>query len=116
MAPARTETSERRAARRYPLSVPLDVFFNSESGQTIVRGSTIDVSTSGMYFVVDLEISPGSQVEFGMALPTGLGREVMVRGRCTVVRSEKPEASMPRRVGIAAMIETYHIIQPIPEP
>jgi hypothetical protein len=115
MAPARTETSERRTARRYPFSVPIDVYLNGDSGQRIVHGSTIDVSTSGMYFVVHLELPAGSQVEFQMALPTGSGREVMVRGRCTVVRSEKPEARVPPGVGIAAMIETYHIIKPIPE-
>lgn len=116
MTPARTETSERRTARRYPISVLLDVCLNSGSRQTIMRGSTIDVSTSGMYFVVDLELPAGSQIEFRMALPTGSGKEVMVSGRCTVVRSEKSETTMPYKVGIAAMIETYHIIQPIPEP
>ena len=116
MAPARTETSERRAARRYPISVPLYVSLSGDSSQSIARGLTSDISTSGMYFVVDLELSPGSQIEFRMALPTGSGGEVMVRGRCTVVRTENPEATMPPGLGIAAMIERYHIIQPITEP
>ena len=106
--------TERRLARRYDLCLPVLVRLPTASQSH--GGTTRDISTRGVYFTLDERLSPGSQFDFTLTLPSELtgDAEVFVCAHGKVVRVEaQPEASR-RTIGIAAVIEKYDIIRDEP--
>jgi hypothetical protein len=108
---------ERRAARRYRLPVKVEVRcvpIGKES--ELLHARIEDVSTQGLYFTSDRRLAVGTRFYFSLTLPTELTHDsdVVIDAQARVVRVvEKPE-DMVRRVGIAALIERYNIIQAKP--
>jgi c-di-GMP-binding flagellar brake protein YcgR len=104
--------TERRTARRYDLSLPVNVRVpvNRETGQ---RGQTRDISTRGVYFTTQKELTPGAEVDFTLTLPPEItnGSEVLVRAHGRVVRIDKRQDEEFESVGVAAVIERYDIIR-----
>src|ERR1700678_4743654 len=104
---------ERRMARRYDLSlrvtVPLPI--NREPGTH--NGQTRDISTRGVYFMMQKDLAPGTEVDFTLTLPAEItrGAEVFVRAHGRVVRVDKQHDEDPNAVGVAAIIERYDIIR-----
>ncbi len=108
--------TERRTARRYELSLPV-VVRGPQLKQTESRnGKTRDISTRGVYFTIDQDLVPGSELDFTLTLPAEItrGTEVFIRAHGKVVRIEKKREDGTVRLGVAAVIEKYDIIRTEP--
>jgi len=107
--------SERRSARRYDLSLPVQV--RIPQGITgLQRGKTRDVSTRGLYFVIDQDLRDGSELDIMLTLPSEMtnGEEVLVKASGKVVRVEQRIEDGNARQGVAAVIERYDILRSAP--
>ena len=118
MSPAQTQkgNKERRSARRFQLSLPVAVHTVPPQHDEPLGGTTRDISARGLYFTVDRELNPGSELDLGLALPAELthGTEFLVRARCKVVRAEKKREKGIERIGVAAIIQRYDIVRAEP--
>jgi len=105
--------TERRMARRYDLSLPVNIRLpiNREPGSH--SGQTRDISTRGVYFMMQKDLNPGTEVDFTLTLPAEItrGTEVFVRAHGRVVRVDKRVDDNHETIGIAAVIERYDIIR-----
>ncbi len=107
------EMTERRTARRYDLSLPIIIRVPAERLPDSQLGKTRDISTRGLYFVVNQNLESGSHLDITMTLPAEItnGSEVFVRALGKVVRVERRMEDGNARMGIAAVIERYDIIR-----
>jgi c-di-GMP-binding flagellar brake protein YcgR len=105
--------TERRIARRYDLSLPVIIRVPAERTPETQKGKTRDVSTRGVYFVLDQDMEAGSELDITLTLPAEVthGSEVFVRAQGKVVRVEKRSEDGNQRMGVAAVIERYDIIR-----
>lgn len=105
--------SERRTARRYELSLPVVVRGPQQRQVDPRNGKTRDISTRGVYFTIDQDLTPGSELDFTLTLPAEItrGTEVFIRAHGKVVRIEKKQEDGSVRMGVAAVIEKYDIIR-----
>jgi hypothetical protein len=105
--------TERRAARRYDLSLPVIIRTPINKEPATRNGSTRDISTRGVYFTIEDELAPGSEFDITLTLPSEItrGSEVFIRAAGKVVRVDKHPSSDPSRIGVAAIIERYEIIR-----
>jgi PilZ domain len=105
--------TERRTARRYDLSLPVLIRLpiNREPGSH--SGQTRDISTRGVYFILNKDMAPGTELDFTLTLPSEVtrGTEVFVRAHGRVVRVDKRRDEEHESIGIAAVIERYDIIR-----
>ena len=122
MAPKQTISwhRERRSARRYDLSLPITIrsVLLHEAGSLNAR--TRDISSQGIYFTIEREFAPGSELTFKLILPVELTRatEVFVRGSGKVVRVEKKKEDGIEFIGTVVVIEKFDIVRadpPVPE-
>jgi hypothetical protein len=90
-----TRISDRRGGARYTVHVPIHV---SQVGM----GSTVDISATGVAFLIDRMLEPGVAIRFELALDDG-NALLACDGR--VVRVERRE----RNVFTAATIETLDV-------
>jgi len=100
---------DRRASRRYTMSLPITIRANASGGAPERRGETRDVSFRGLYFMTDADCDPGTEIEFILTLPKEITLATDVKIHCFghVVRVEPQEA----RRGVAARIERYEFLQ-----
>ncbi len=105
--------SERRNARRYDLSLPVVVRIPTERMNGNQAGQTRDISTRGLYFVIDQDLEAGSEIDITLTLPAEVthSSEVFVRALGKVVRVERRGDDGELRMGVAAVIERYDIIR-----
>ena len=105
--------AERRTARRYDLSLPIIIRIPTEKMADSQQGKTRDISTRGLYFVVDQNLEAGSELDLTLTLPAEVthGTEVLVRALGKVVRVERRMEDGNTRMGVAAVIERYDIIR-----
>src|SRR5690348_2946378 len=105
--------SERRNARRYDLSLPIIVRIPKERAAENQNGKTRDISTRGLYFVIDQDLQAGSELDITLTLPAEVthSNEVFVRATGKVVRVEPRGEDDELRMGVAAVIERYDIIR-----
>ena len=105
--------TERRIARRYDLSLPVIIRIPTEKEISSRNGKTRDISTRGVYFMIDQDLSAGAEIDITLTLPSEVtrGSEVFVRAMGKVVRVEKKPENDSSRVGVAAVIERYEIIR-----
>jgi hypothetical protein len=105
--------TERRTTRRYDLTLPIIIRIPAERAPDSQQGKTRDISTRGLYFVVDQNMESGSPLDITLTLPTEIthGSEVFVRAHGKVVRVERRMEDGSARMGIAAVIERYDIIR-----
>ncbi len=105
--------TERRTTRRYDLSLPVVIRVPAERAPDSQQGKTRDVSTRGVYFVVDQNMESGSQLDITLTLPAEIthGSEVLIRALGKVVRVERRMEDGNARMGIAAVIERYDIFR-----
>jgi len=105
--------TERRTARRYDLSLPVIIRMSAERVLDSQEGKTRDISTRGLYFVLDQHLEAGSELDITLTLPTEIthGSEVFVRAMGKVVRVEARLEDGNNRMGVAAVIERYDIIR-----
>ena len=105
--------TERRTARRYDLSLPVIIRATAERQDDSQQGKTRDISTRGLYFVIDQDLEAGSELDITLTLPAEITRGTEVRVRVTgkVVRVEQRMEDGAARMGVAAVIERYDIIR-----
>ena len=105
--------TERRTTRRYDLTLPIIIRIPTERELDAQQGKTRDVSTRGLYFVVEQNLEAGSELDITMTLPAEIthGAEVFVRALGKVVRVERRMEDGNTRMGVAAVIERYDIIR-----
>jgi len=109
--------TDRRVARRYELNLPVVVRSAAERKAADSRnGQTRDISTRGVYFLIDQNLEPGSTLDFMLTLPAEItqGTEVFIHAQGKVVRVERRSGEEEERVGVAAVIEKYDIIRAEP--
>lgn len=105
--------TERRTARRYDLSLPVIVRMPNEKPTGGRNARTRDISTRGLYFVIDQNLEAGSELDITLTLPAEItqGTEVFVRASGKVVRVEERPRGDENGLGVAALIERYDIIR-----
>jgi hypothetical protein len=105
--------TERRTARRYDLSLPILIRVPKEHVGDSQNGKTRDISTRGLYFVIDQDLQAGSELDITLTLPGEItrGSEVLVRAMGKVVRVERRKEDDSDRLGVAAIIERYDIVR-----
>lgn len=105
--------TERRNTRRYDLSLPVIIRIPAERVLDTQKGKTRDISTRGLYFVLDQDLEAGSELDITLTLPAEVtrGSEVFVRASGKVVRVERRLEDGNSRMGVAAVIERYDIIR-----
>ena len=105
--------TERRTARRYDLSLPVQVRLPISPELSAHEGQTRDISTRGVYFVLGREIEIGTELDFTLTLPAEItrGSDVFVRVHGKVVRVDKRRDDAHETIGVAAVIERYDIIR-----
>lgn len=105
--------TERRTARRYDLSLPVNIRLPVNREPKSHGGHTRDISTRGVYFMTRRELAPGTEIDFTLTLPTEItrGSEVFVRAHGRIVRVDKRVEEGQEDVGVAAVIERYDIIR-----
>ena len=105
--------SERRTARRYDLSLPVIIRVPVDNEPLTRKGKTRDISTRGLYFIIDQDLSAGAELDITLTLPAEVtrGSEVLVRAMGKVVRVDKKPENGATHMGVAAVIERYEIIR-----
>jgi hypothetical protein len=105
--------SERRVARRYDLSLPVMVRIPAQGFAGTQNGRTRDISTKGLYFVIDQDVRAGSNLDIMLTLPKEMtnGEEVLVKASGKIVRVESRTEDGNERLGVAAVIERYDIMR-----
>ena len=105
--------TERRTARRYDLSLPIIIRVPAERVPDSQPGKTRDISTRGLYFVVNQNLESGSQLDITLTLPGEMthGSEVFIRASGKVVRVERRTEDGDTWMGVAAVIERYDIVR-----
>jgi len=100
-------SKERRAARRYDLSLPIVVRVVPHKRSEPCHGRIRDISARGIYFVTDEEFTPGAELEFTVALPVGItqGTDVCIHVHSRVLRAEERREDDTTHRGVAAVIE-----------
>jgi hypothetical protein len=74
------------------------------------------MSIGGIYFTIDHQLLPSSEFDFTTRIPTELtqGREVRIRARGKVVRTEEKKAEGRKRVSIAPVLKSINWFWPNP--
>ena len=105
--------TERRMARRYDLSLPVSIRMPIHREPGAHNGQTRDISTRGVYFTLQRDLNPGTELDFTLTLPSEVtrGTEVLVRAHGRVIRVDKRRDDDHETIGIAAVIERYDIIR-----
>jgi hypothetical protein len=95
------------------LSLPVIIRVPTERQVDSQEGKTRDISTRGLYFVIDQDLEAGSELDITLTLPAEIthGTEVFVRALGKVVRVERRMEDGTTRMGVAAVIERYDIIR-----
>jgi hypothetical protein len=96
---------ERRATPRYALALPITIRVPHAFPQDC-SGITRDLSTRDVYFTTERAMSPGTVVDFSVALPTEMrgSAEVFVHCVGRILRIDQREG---QKFGIVALIESY---------
>ena len=106
--------TERRMARRYDLSLPVNIRLPINREPRSHSGQTRDISTRGVYFTMENDLTPGTELDFTLTLPAEItrGTEVFVRAHGRVVRVDQAlRHDDQETIGVAAVIERYDIIR-----
>src|SRR5260370_35939198 len=95
--------TERRTARRYDLALPIIIRVPTERAADPQQGKTRDISTRGLYFVVDQDLQAGSELDITLTLPAEMtqGTEVFVCALGKLIRVEQGWESGDKSMGVA---------------
>jgi hypothetical protein len=75
--------TERRTTRRYDLTLPISIRAATERVIDRQIGRTRDISTRGLFFVIDQDMEAGSELDITLTLPAEItnGNDVFVRAQ-----------------------------------
>ena len=103
---------DRRNARRYDLSFPVMVGIAKEAASR--TGKTRDISTHGVYFTINSDLSTGAELNLKMTLPAEVttgDTEVFIRATGKVVRVDNLSGHSDQKVGVAAVFDMHEIVR-----
>jgi len=105
--------ANRRTARRYELSLPVIVRGPMDKEAASLTGRTRDISSQGVYFSIDNNLSAGTRLDLTMVLPAEAtcGAEVFIRATGRIIRVDVRSGNGDQKVGVAAILERYEIIR-----
>jgi len=107
------KVSDKRRARRFPMTLPVAVRLEEIEGleKTV---QTHNVSSSGVYFEFAAAIDIGTPLEFILTLPEQITKGSAVRIKCVgkVVRVDQ-NRSDSGSLGVAATIERYEFLREV---
>jgi hypothetical protein len=97
---------DKRAARRFPLRVPVTVDHENATLAAQIR----DVSARGISFYLDSAVTQGSPIGFTLTLPPEITLTESIRVQCKgrVVRVE--DGRDDGKLAVAAVIEDYEFL------
>jgi PilZ domain len=97
---------EKRAARRFPLRVPVTVDHDNATHAAQIR----DVSARGICFYLESVVTQGSPIGFTLTLPPEITLTESIRVQCKgrVVRVENGRED--GKLAVAAVIEEYEFL------
>ena len=97
---------EKRAARRFPLRVPVTVDHDNATHPSQIR----DVSARGICFYLESQVTDGSPIGFTLTLPPEITLTESIRVQCKgrVVRVENGRED--GKLAVAAVIEEYEFL------
>lgn len=109
--------SENRTGRRFSMSLPIE--FELDDRVKKQKGTTRDLSASGVYITAAAPFRVGSTVKFNINVPgelMGAKKNVSIECRGRVVRVDKPGRAAARRTskppdGVACVIDTYKFVR-----
>ena len=101
--------SEKRAARRFALRIPVSVDHGENPAQSEVA-QIRDVSARGICFYLDSALAQGAPIGFTLTLPPEITLTESIRVQCKghVVRVE--DARDDGKLAVAAVIEEYEFL------
>jgi PilZ domain-containing protein len=104
---------DRRTARRYDLSLPVIVRAADDKEVASLTGKTWDISSRGVYFIVDNNFSAGDELDLTIILPAKVtgGTEVLIRATGKVIRVGMPSGDGDQKVDVAAAFERHEIVR-----
>jgi hypothetical protein len=107
---------DNRTGRRFPVNLPIQ--FQLEDSAKKQKGTTRDLSASGVYITAAAPFRVGSKVTFQICVPgelVGSKKNVDIECRGHVVRVDAPaRATTTRRGapdGVACVIDTYKFVR-----
>jgi hypothetical protein len=100
---------EKRAARRFPLRVPVSVDHGQDNHHNSLA-QIRDVSARGICFYLDSAVEQGAPIGFTLTLPPEITLTESIRVQCKgrVVRVENGHDD--GRLAVAAVIEEYEFL------
>ena len=104
---------ERRNARRYSLSLPVEIGLTTKHPMVWYRGVVRDVSSQGVCFIFDGNLTVGVPLHLKIGLPTdptGIG-SVRIEVLATAIRIAKCGEDKDEHVEAAATIKRYDIVR-----
>ena len=104
---------DRRSVTRYELSLPVLVRAPIDKEAASRTGETRDISTRGVYFTIDNNLSAGAELDLTMILPAEVtgGTEVFIKATGKVIRVDKRSGNGDQKVDVAAVFEMYEIVR-----
>lgn len=105
------ERAELRKARRYGLSLPVTIHFPLEELSVSRNGKISDISSHGVYFVVEDDPGPSTPLNLTITIPVEMtgGSEALIHAIGKVVRVESCMEGALEKFGVAATIESYEM-------
>ena len=105
--------SEKRRARRFPITLPILVKADEAKAQQ-KETRTCNVSSSGVYFEFASPLGVGTALKFVLTLPAQITRGNAVRIKCVgkVVRMDQGKSGKGL-LGVAATIERYEFLREV---
>lgn len=105
---------ERRVGQRFPYLLPISVRQPSASIEGV--GFTQDVSSRGVFLLIDAALTEGSEVELTLEMPSEitLGESMPVRCKGHILRVVHPlvssASSAETKIGVAVRLECYEYL------
>ena len=100
---------EQRRSQRFQLALPM-ILVHGSHGEVRRTGETLNVSSTGVYFLVGDRVEPGTLLKFIITLPEEISIAGSVRLLCKgkVTRVEPHDGAT---MGVAATIERYEFLR-----
>jgi hypothetical protein len=106
---------ERRKARRYEIYLPVQVCISRQRPAAFHTAQLRDISATGVYFHLNMELDPGARMELTFALPTDKdsGASVLIRASAKALRVSPLQGEEEPLFGVAASIDRIDFVRQV---
>jgi len=108
---------ERRTARRYEISLPLQIGILDKTPIEFCRGQLRNISRSGVYFLSTVELPLGTPLVLTFSLPTERENRfsVLVQARAQTLRVARLKGEITPLYGVGALVDRINFVRQIAE-